>query len=266
MDIVGIRLWPSAGPEVAESEPAKGGAGFGEWVAHFNRNRDVHALVDPTIPFDSACDLASSDREPLIRSVQRFQLGESGDGQQLLRKAQAAHDPDYLTAATLFVAEEQEHAALLLRLLTYLGALPIPRHWTDTVFVRLRRILGLKTELMVLTVAEVIALHYYGMLARGGPDPVVAAVAGRIVADERDHVRFHQERLRIGFADASSPGRIVCQVLWTLTTVGTALVVAIDHAALLRACQYRRRRFVADVMATFFGVQAGVMGRGGTPQ
>lgn len=40
------------------------------------------------------------------------------------------------------------------------------RHWSDAIFVRLRRLLGLRTELMVLTVAEVVALSYYGAWLR----------------------------------------------------------------------------------------------------
>jgi hypothetical protein len=40
-----------------------------------------------------------------------------------LRKAAKAGDPEYLRAARLFVAEEQQHAALLLRLLGYLGGM-----------------------------------------------------------------------------------------------------------------------------------------------
>jgi hypothetical protein len=50
-------------------------------------------------------------RGPPITSVRRFQLGESGDGEQLLRKAALAGDQDHLIAAKLFVAEEQQHAA-----------------------------------------------------------------------------------------------------------------------------------------------------------
>jgi hypothetical protein len=45
----------------------------------------------------------------LIESVRRFQLGESGDGLQLQRKAAQAGDPEYLRAAELFVAEEHPH-------------------------------------------------------------------------------------------------------------------------------------------------------------
>ncbi|MGZ6778868.1 MAG: ferritin-like domain-containing protein, partial [Mycobacterium sp.] len=173
---------------------------FGPWVEHFERNEQVHAEADAAIAFDGRCDITDAVRPPLVESIRRFQLGESGDGEQLLRKAQRAGDPEYTSAAELFVAEEQQHAALLLRLLGYLGGEPMRSHWSDAVFVRLRRLMGLCTELMVLTVAEVVALSYYGGLAESGPDGVVRAVAARIVADEHPHVQFQVDRLRAGFA------------------------------------------------------------------
>ena len=142
---------------------------FVAWVDHFEQNKAVHAEVDAAIAFDGQCDIPDSVRPPLIESIRRFQLGESGDGEQLLGKAERAGDPDYLRAAQLFVAEEQQHAALLMRLLGYLGGQPMQTHWSDAVFVRLRRLMGLRTELMVLTVAEVVALSYYGGLATLGP-------------------------------------------------------------------------------------------------
>src|SRR5262245_23608204 len=109
---------------------------FGLWVEHFERNEQVHAEVDTAIPFDDQCEIADALRPPLIESIRRFQLGESGDGEQLLRKAARAGDPEYLRAAELFVAEEQQHAALLLRLLSYLGGQQMRKHWSDAVFVR----------------------------------------------------------------------------------------------------------------------------------
>ena len=181
---------------------------FGKWVDHFEQNEHVHAKTDAAIAFDGRCEIADAARGPLIDSIRRFQLGESGDGEQLLRKARRAGDPDYLRAAQLFVAEEQQHAALLLRLLGYLGGQPMRTHWSDAVFVRLRRLMGLRTELMVLTVAEVVALSYYGGLADSGPDAVVRAVAARIVDDEHPHVRFQQDRLRAGFASSGTVARL----------------------------------------------------------
>jgi len=98
---------------------------FALWVDHFEQNDQVHAVADAAIDFDGRCEIPDAIRPPLIESVRRFQLGESGDGEQLLRKAARAGDPGYLRAAELFVAEEQQHAALLLRLLGYLGGEPM---------------------------------------------------------------------------------------------------------------------------------------------
>jgi hypothetical protein len=247
------------------AQPVGQRSGFGRWVDHFESNVGVHAEVDAAIDFDADCALPESVRRPLIASVRRFQLGESGDGQQLLRNAQRAGDPEYVRAIGLFVAEEQQHAALLLRLLGYLGGRPMSRHWSDAVFVRLRRLLGLRTELMVLTVAEVVALSYYGCLSASGPDPVTRAVAARIVDDEHAHVRFQRDRLHAGFADSPAPLRILALGLWWVVAVGATVVVAIDHRRLLDAIGYRRTRFVRDVLADFAGLAAAVMSPRRTP-
>jgi hypothetical protein len=234
---------------------------FGLWVEHFEQNEQVHARADAAIAFEDGCDIPDSVRHPLIESVRRFQLGESGDGEQLLRKAARAGDLDYLRAAELFVAEEQQHAALLLRLLGHLGGEPMCRHWSDAVFVRLRRLMGLRTELMVLTVAEVVALSYYGGLANAGPDGVVRAVAARIVADEHPHVRFQQDRLRVGFDESRLGAKALAFAFWWLTAIGATVVVAFDHGPLLDAIGYRRRRFIRDVLADFARVASAVLRR-----
>lgn len=234
---------------------------FGLWVEHFEQNEHVHATADAAIAFAGPCDIPDAVRAPLIDSIRRFQLGESGDGAQLLRKAERAGDREYLRAAQLFVAEEQQHAALLLQLLGYLGGQPMRGHWSDAVFVRLRRLMGLRTELMVLTVAEVVALSYYGGLACAGPDAVVRAVADRIVADEHPHVRFQQDRLRAGFSESHVAERALGFAFWWLTAIGATIVVALDHGPLLDAIGYRRTRFVRDVLAEFAKVAATVLRR-----
>jgi hypothetical protein len=159
--------------------------------------------------------------------VQRFQVGEAGDGANLIAKAEAAGDGDYTAAVRLFVAEEQNHARLLDLLLSAAGGSTISGHWSDWVFVRLRRALGLRLELMVLMVAEVIALRYYRALRDGTSDPLVTEVAGRILADEERHVPFHCQRLR---------GEVPSVAWWPWLGLlfGTAVVVAADHGSALR--------------------------------
>jgi hypothetical protein len=241
------------------AQPVGQRSGFGGWVDHFEANVAVHAEVDAAIDFGAECPVEERARRPLIASVRRFQLGESGDGQQLLRNAERAGDPEYVRAIGLFVAEEQQHAALLLRLLGYLGGTPMSSHWSDAVFVRLRRVLGLRTELMVLSVAEVVALSYYGGLSAAGPDPVTRAVAARIVDDEQAHVRFQRDRLHTGFADSPAPLRLLALALWWVVAVGATAVVALDHRGVLDAIGYRPTRFVRDVLIDFAGLSAAVL-------
>jgi hypothetical protein len=242
----------------AMSQQVRDTATFGRWVDHFEQNVAVHARTDAAFDFEGACEIPSPVRRPLIESVRRFQLGESGDGEQLLRKA-ATGDPEYLRAAKLFISEEQRHAALLLRLLGYLGGEPMRKHWSDAVFVRLRRLMGLRTELMVLTVAEVVALSYYGGLAAAGPDSLVRAVAASIVADEHAHVRFQQQRLHAGFAHRAAATRSLAFALWWVTAIGATVAVAVDHGRLLQVIGYRRLRFIRDVLADFAKVAAAVL-------
>jgi hypothetical protein len=175
----------------------------------------------------------------IVRSIQRFQVGESGDGANLVAKA---GNGAYGTAVTLFVAEEQNHARLLDHLLAAAGAPTIAGHWSDAVFVWLRRALGLRLELLVLLVAEVIALRYYRALRDGTADPLTTDVAARILADEQRHVPFHRRRL-----GTLHP---IVRAGWRLLLTGTTVVVALDHGPALRRLGVTRRQFVRDVVGS----------------
>ncbi|MCP2302593.1 hypothetical protein LV79_002269 [Actinokineospora globicatena] len=176
----------------------------------------------------------------VVRSVQRFQVGEDGDGANLIEKA---GEGVYGEAVALFIAEEQNHARLLARLLEAAGASTIQSHWSDAVFVWLRRALGLKLELMVLTIAEVVALAYYRVLRDGAGDRLATEVAARLLADERRHVPFHLDRL----GEVSG----VSRAAWRVLFLGAVLVVAADHGSALRVLGVTRRGFVREAMAEF---------------
>lgn len=197
----------------------------------------------------------------LIRSIQRFQAGEDGDGASLIAAADRAGDPVYAAAVRLFVAEEQSHAVRLANVLRYAGADTIGGHWTDTVFVLIRRAGGLRLELLTLMLAEVVALRYYRALRDGSGDDYVGDVAGRILADEERHVPFHIARLRQGFADTPLPGRVAAGAGWWVLMAGAAGVVAADHGGALKALGVTRRRFLTDLLGLFRPMVTAVFGR-----
>jgi hypothetical protein len=197
----------------------------------------------------------------LVRSIQVFQAGEDGDGASLLAKSAAAGEADYLAAVRLFVAEEQNHARLLRNVLACAGESTIGGHWTDRVFVGVRRALGLRLELMTLMLAEVVALRYYRALRDGTGNALLTGVAGRILADEQRHVPFHIDRLRAGFAATPTLGRRLGAALWWVLMTGATVVVAAGHGPALRVLGLTRRGFVADVLALFGPIAAEVFAR-----
>jgi hypothetical protein len=223
---------------------------FDYWVGDFQR-----AAANRRADGDPDWDRGARLHPAIVRSVQRFQVGEAGDGANLISKAGTG---EYLAAVRMFVAEEQHHARLLSLLLNASRASTIAGHWTDAVFVRLRRALGLRLELMVLFVAEVIALRYYRALRDGSDDPLTSEVARRILADERRHVRFHQQRLAGLFAELPRPVRRPVARVWVLLLLGAAVVVSHDHGPALRELGVRRRDFLRDVTRLFTAAIADV--------
>ncbi|MGP4005972.1 ferritin-like domain-containing protein [Streptomyces sp. 4N124] len=228
--------------------------GFAKWTQRFEDERERRdAEGDPDWGRGATLHPA------LSASIQRFQVGEDGDGANLVAKADQAGDADYARAVRLFVAEEQNHARLLARLLAAGGVPTLTGHWSDTVFVRLRRLMGLRMELLVLMIAEVVALRYYRALRDGADDPLASDVAGRILADEQRHVPFHCERLHTSLAELPRPIRRPVMALWRVLLLAVCLVVAVDHGPALRRLGIRRLRFVADVMASADAVVSAVL-------
>ncbi|WP_433663997.1 ferritin-like domain-containing protein [Nocardia sp. CA-128927] len=219
---------------------------FSRWATEFEAKKVARAATgDPEWS-------RGADLDPAVaRSVQRFQVGESGDGANLIAKAEAAGDPLYSAAVRLFVAEEINHARMLELLLNAGAWQTIRAHWSDTVFVRLRRALGLRLELMVLMVAEVVALRYYRALRDGTDDALTTQVAGLILNDEMRHVPLHCHRLRVAFAKTSPAARLVPVLLWWIVLIGATVVVAADHGPALRRLGVSRTGFVLDVIALF---------------
>lgn len=224
------------------------------WLSYFEHNRNSRHVID----WDHVLELPPRMRGPLIRSLQRFQVGESGEGRHLRRQAATAGDPVYEAAIDLFIKEEQEHARLMARILKQLGAPLLKRHWSDACFVLLRRLFGLHHELLVLLMPEIIARRYFRALRDGGSDPLLRAVCAQILHDEEGHVAFHVDYLQKAFGGLSMPARWIVRWLWRWLFRLACLVVIIDHRAILRETGVSKTAFWWDCGLMFDEVAAGI--------
>lgn len=212
---------------------------FAAWADYFARNRLRRERIEATVDWDATCTLPEPVRRAMAHSFQRFELGESGEGTHLLGLAERTGDPDYVEAVRLLVVEEQAHSALFGRGLRHLGAASLNDHWSDRVFTVLRRSLGLDTEIALFLVAETVALDWFEALAAHAPDAVLAGVGRRIVADEREHVRFQVDRLHRDLRPRPLGVRIGMAVAWVPVALGAATVLAVGHRKALRVCGRR---------------------------
>ncbi|MCN9244033.1 ferritin-like domain-containing protein [Streptomyces sp. RY43-2] len=227
---------------------------FAKWTRRFEDERERrNAQGDPD------WERGARLHPAVWAGIQRFQVGEDGDGANLVAKADEAGDADYARAVRLFVAEEQNHARLLARLLAAGGVRTVTGHWTDTAFVRLRRLMGLRLELLVLMIAEFVALRYYRALRDGTDDLLTSDVAGRILSDEERHVPFHCARLHASIAELPRAIRRPVMTLWRLLLLAVSVVVAADHGRALRRLGVPRLRFVSDVMTSSAEVVSAVL-------
>lgn len=214
------------------------------WRTDFEFHAGRHAVVDPT----DAAELPELARRILGQSLATFQVGESGTGEHLLAAAAIAPtDADYRAALAQFVAEEQEHARLLALTLGHLGHPLRTSHWTDRVFMLLRRSRSLRTEVLILLVAEVIALRYYSALRDRNLSPGLTDLFARIHEDELRHVKFHAETLPPHLDRFRPTTRWMVRTVWAGVVTGASLIVAWDHGRTLALAGIRRTEFVRDV-------------------
>src|SRR5215471_6667685 len=165
-----------------------------EWLRHFESN--ARELL--VIPWERGAELTSEERAAIAVSVAEFQRGERGEGRHLIRYAiqyaERCNDLEYIPAIRLFIREEQRHARDLARFLTING-IPLARaSFADSVFRRLRNLLGtLEMSIAVLITAELMAQVYYAALHAATHSAILRLLCEQILADEARHVEFQAE-------------------------------------------------------------------------
>jgi hypothetical protein len=213
------------------------------WGEHFRRN----AVDQLDIPWHEASRLSDNERRILIPSLQDFQLGESSDGRHGLARATAygkrVGDPHYAETMRLFFAEENRHAAYLARYLQIQDEPLIARSWTDFVFRRVRRLMGLETLLTVLLSVELIAEVYYRAIRNATRCPALRAICDQILSDEKNHVQFHVERFVLLRKGRWRIRVAMHRALWRCFFAGTCLAAWLKHRRAFRMGGYGLRAF-----------------------
>jgi hypothetical protein len=183
---------------------------YSRWIAHFRQNRERRAEPDWAVPVKIRPEVIA----PLVRSLEQFQLGDGGGPASLI-----AYDAERFRSQTaemrvivdLWFAEEREHSRLLGCAVDRFGGKPITSHWSFTAFCQCRRAIGVRGELQILLLTEIVSTAYYRVMRRHCEDPAVRAMCARILRDEAGHVSFHCDRLA---AEGRSPQGVI-GALWT---------------------------------------------------
>lgn len=236
--------------------PSEIHAPIADWLAYFEQNR----LCRQSIDWEQGVQIEQRLRGPLIRSLQRFQVGEQGDGKHLRDAARAINNPQYSAAIDLFVREEQEHSRMLATMIRSLEGDLLDAHWSDTCFVLLRRLSGLRVELLTLLMAEIIAQVYYRVLHDGVTDPVVRAACAQILHDEDGHVAFHCDYLHADLMTCSYLARRLTSILWHVLFSLVCLVVIGDHFSLLHELHVSPRAFWQNCQHMFIKAHRHIVG------
>jgi hypothetical protein len=222
-----------------------------DWHDYFVQNSENKG----DFRWDSEDRLTADEKSWVSQSLAAFQLGEYSEGKGLMKAADAfakQHGNAYLSPITrLFIAEEQNHA-LLLRKFMECNSMPLMKHnWTDRVFRRLRKNVGFELSVTVLITAEIISLVYYEALRKATKSSLLKSLCGKILADERAHIKYESELLRLIRQSDSAFRSGLLSMLQRILFMGTVFVVYFSHRKVLNRGKYDLPNFAAACWLEF---------------
>ena len=124
-------------------------------------------------------------------------------------------------------------------------------HWSDLAFIGLRRMLGLKTELFILLIAEIIGKCFYRACAENLEDARLKDAFSLIVLDEIGHLEFHCDFLHEQMEVFPPAFRRFCYFAWSILFFTACMVFVADHGRALKAMNVSRQDFMNDCSRTF---------------
>lgn len=210
------------------------------WSAYFEENNKHRLQID----FSKETELSEKERKLIFPSIQWFQKGEASDGAYLLKcakqYAEKNHNLEYFKAIQWFICEENRHSWYLKQFMNFYQVSECKKSVLDNIFRRLRKINGLKSEIIVLVTAEMIALSYYSALAECSTSLALKSICRQMLKDELRHIVFQSNTLyQLKITPLENLLRIFLMEL-------TILAVWAAMKEVFLAGGYSFRRFAAD--------------------
>lgn len=169
---------------------------YKEWNVYFSQNDKQRLAID----FSQERSLPKAVKKQIFPSIREFQKGEGSDGRYLMEAVEAFADknrlPEYKEAMEWFVKEENWHSSYLKKYMDFHHVSTKEKSFLDRVFRKLRRLGGVKCEVIVLVTAEMIALTYYDALAQNTDSIALKSICKQMLHDEIPHVMFQSYTLR----------------------------------------------------------------------
>jgi hypothetical protein len=217
------------------------------WLLYFQENK----VAQVNIHFPDQITIKETLRVPLLRSLQRFQIGETGEGRHLKKYASTVNDPTYEQCIDLFIKEEQFHARVLAQMIQSIDGNLLSWHWSEMAFVGLRRMLGLKTEIFILLIAEIIGKCFYRVCADNLENEKLSDAFSLIVLDEIGHLEFHCSFMRKQMLHFPLWLRRLVHKCWSVLFFTACMVFIADHRPTLNALNVLPRDFLQDCTRVF---------------
>lgn len=218
-----------------------------KWLGYFIENKEAC----PNIRFPESISMRDDLRLPLIHSLQKFQIGETGEGKHLKRFARIMNDPAYEMCIDRFIREEQHHARVLAQMISSLNGTLLTWHWTDLIFICLRRLLHLKTEIFILLIAEIVGKCFYRVCSAHLENELLSDAFSLIVLDEIGHLEFHCSFLRSQFEKYPVFIRKSILFCWSMIFFAACKVFISDNKEALVALNVSPKEFFKDCWTTF---------------
>lgn len=218
-----------------------------QWRRYFEENRKLR----PATRLPNEIVLDESLQASLIVSFQKFQIGETGEGHHLRKYAKRYGDPEYVRCVEMFIKEEQSHAQVLSQIILAMNGNLLRWHWTDVAFTVMRRMLHLKTELLILLVAEVIGKCFYKYVADKVDYKPLEEILSLIVLDEIMHLKFHTEFLAEQLRSYPWLVKHFVHYVWCVIFYTACFAFVLDHKKALKALNITSGDFIATCSKTF---------------